>query len=354
MSKQASKKQKTSRIFIILVVAVALLAIAGMLVFHHMLGKGMEPCDPGNTSKTEVVIPVGSSTASIAAILKEAGLINSEQVFKIQSKLQGVDGKYKAGAYEISPSMSMGEIMELLAAGRDSTLRFTIPEGYTLDQIAERLSEQNLIDKEVFWELAESGEFDYWFLKDAPAGKNRLEGYLYPETYEVFNNASERDIIEKMLTQFGKVFNEDMEKQAKKLGYDINEILTVASMIERETLADSERNLVASVIYNRLDKGMRLGIDATVQYALGEQKQYLSSADTKIDSPYNTYRIDGLPPGPICSPSASSIKAALNPADTKYLYYVLKPDNTGCHNFSSGYDQFLKDKAAYKNYHNLQ
>ncbi|MEG2199974.1 MAG: endolytic transglycosylase MltG, partial [Anaerovorax sp.] len=330
---------------VILIIAIVILIL--FMAVNFYLGNGSKPVDPNNTASVSIVVTPGSGTGSIGALLKENKLIDNVVVFKLQSKLAGNDGKYKAGSFLLSPSMSMKEMMAVIIAGNSDTKRFTIPEGYDIKRTMEKLSKEGLINRDVFAREIEYGVFDYEFLKDAPPGPHRLEGYLYPETYDIFSDASERDIINKMLSQFDKVFTKQYAADAKALGMDFNQVLTMASLIERETRVDDEKELVASVINNRIAAGMPLQIDATVQYALGEQKERLLYEDLKIDSPYNTYKIKGLPPGPICSPSIESIYAVLHPADTKYLYYVLKPSMDGSHAFSSNYNQFLKDKDAY-------
>jgi UPF0755 protein len=241
--------------------------------------------------------------------------------------------------------MSMEEIMKILIAGKAETVRFTIPEGYDIKRTTEKLAGEGLINADVFAKEIESGQFDYRFLTDAPVGPNRLEGFLFPETYEIFANANEHDIIDKMLYQFDKVFTDEYYKRAEELGMSVREVITLASIIEREARVPEDRPIIASVFYNRMKIDMPLQSCATVQYILGEQKAVLSIKDTKIESPYNTYLHTGLPPGPIASPGADSIKAALYPAETDYLYFLAKGD--GSHAFSSTYDQFLKDKAKY-------
>lgn len=342
------RRSKRSKILpiIIAVAAVFVIGFAGFTVYMNSAGK---PVDEGNTELVSVVIPSGTGTGGIASILEDNGLISSSTVFKFQSKSKGFDGKYKAGEYALSSGMSMTEIMDTLVSGNVNTVRFTIPEGYTVKQTRDKLANQGLVNAELFDQEMMTGQFDYKFMSGAPAGENRLEGYLYPETYDVFTSAREHDIIDRMLSQFNKVFKEEYYDRAKELNMSLNEVITVASLIERETRADSERAKVASVIYNRLDEGRKLQIDATVQYALGEQKDRLLNSDLKIDSPYNTYQIAGLPPGPICSPGEASIKAALYPEDTNYIYYVLKPDLNGQHNFTHSYDEFLKFKKQYLN-----
>jgi UPF0755 protein len=241
----------------------------------------------------------------------------------------------------------MEEIMKALVAGKAETVRFTIPEGYDIKRTSAKLTEDGLINAETFAKEIETGKFDYEFLKDAPAGPNRLEGFLFPETYEIFANANEHDIIDKMLYQFNKVFTDEYYARAEELGMSVRDVITLASIIEREARVPEDRPVIASVFYNRLKIKMPLQSCATVQYILGEQKPVLSIKDTKIESPYNTYLHPGLPPGPIASPGADSIKAALYPADTDYLYFLAKGD--GSHAFSSTYEQFLKDKAKYIN-----
>lgn len=313
---------------------------------------GTSPPEPNSEESVAVSIPVGSGTQTIGTILEDKGIIKSAFVFRIESKFKGMDGVYKAGEYLLSPSMAMGEVIDSLAGGENRNVkRFTIPEGYTVEQTIESILAKNLGTEEGLKAEATTGDYAYWFLRDVPDNtKYALEGYLYPQTYDVSPEASDHELLNTMLNHFGTLFTEDMAAQAADMGYDINEILTIASMIERETRVDEEKGRIASVIYNRLEKGMRLQIDATVQYALGKPKAALSTKDTEINSPYNTYKIEGLPPGPICSPAISSIQAALEPENTKYLFYVLGTDGTGSHNFSEDYDKFERDKAAYKNY----
>jgi UPF0755 protein len=301
--------------------------------------------DPSDGSFIAITIEQGTGTAQIAAQLKSENLIRNTFLFKLKSRLSGLDGKYKAGIHSLSKNMSMDEIMEGLLAGRDNTVRFTIPEGYDVRRTAEALSSINLIDSDDFIDEIENGDFDHWFLETAPKGKSRLEGYLFPDTYEVFTGASEHEIIQKMLDQFGKVFTKEDEELALQHGLNVNEIIILASIIEREAVIPKDRPIIAGVFYNRLKIGMPLQSCATVQYILGEQKAVLSTADTRIDSPYNTYLIKGLPPAPICSPGKASIEAALSPEKSDYLYFLAKGD--GSHVFSRTYEEHRRLKAKY-------
>lgn len=342
------RRKNKSRIFSVIIAAAAIfvIAFAGFTVYMNEVDKPVNEADTGLVS---VMIPSGTGTGGIAGILEKNGLIKNSIVFKFQSRTKGYDGKYKAGEYSLSPSMSMTEIMQNLVSGNVNTMRFTIPEGYTIKQTKDKLAAEGMVNADIFDQEVRSGQFDYKFLAGAPAGENRLEGYLYPNTYDVYTTSKEHDIIDRMLAQFSKVFKDEYYDRAKEMGLSINEIITVASMIERETMVDSERTKVASVIYNRLDKGQKLQIDATVQYALGEQKKRLYYKDLKIDSPYNTYVIKGLPPGPICSPGEKSIYAALYPEKTDYYFYVLKPELNGEHNFAKTDTEFEKYKRQYIN-----
>ena len=345
MGKRHNKVKSKTRLLISFVVVLGIIILAAAVIFSWYMGKESEPIDASNKETIAITIPSGTGTAGIAGILEENNLIDNVGVFKLQSKTKGYDGKYKAGEYALSPSMSMEEMMQVLLEGKAKTVRFTIPEGYDIKRTTEKLSSEGLINAEVFADEIVSGQFDYKFLSDAPAGENRLEGFLFPETYDIYTTANEHDIINKMLSQFDAVFTDEYYARAEELDMSVREIITLASIIEREARVPEDRPVIASVFYNRLEVGMPLQSCATVQYILGEQKAVLSIKDTRIESPYNTYLNNGLPPGPIASPGADSIKAALYPDDTDYLYFLAKGD--GSHAFSATYDQFLKDKAKY-------
>ncbi len=220
----------------------------------------------------------------------------------------------------------------------------------TVEETATRLEEAGVVDKVKFLSLCQSYSGDHPFISYLPKGEKRLEGFLYPETYEFPKDADEAQIIERMLNQFDSVFDEKAYGRAKELGLSPYQVLIIASIIEEEALKDQDRPLISSVIYNRLNINMKLQMCATVIYALGYNKGYVTTADTQIDSPYNTYVNSGLPPTPIAAPGKKSIEAALYPEKTDYIYYVLKPDDSGTHNFSSDFAKFSKDKAAYLTY----
>jgi len=345
MARKKAKIRNKKRFVAFIIVALVVLFALGALLYLNHLKEASGPLDPSSTQEISLSVPGGTSTEGIALALKEAGIIGDAGVFVRISQMDGYDGRFKAGQYQFSPSQSMKEIMELLVAGQDETLRFTIPEGYDIRRTAERLAEQSLVDKDAFLEEVEKGDFEYSFVSKLPDGPSRLEGYLFPETYEVFSNATEHEIIDKMLGQFDSVFTEEYYDRAEELGLSLNEVMTLASIIEREAVVQKDRPVIAGVFYNRLKSNMPLQSCATVQYILGEQKAVLSIADTKIDSPYNTYLNPGLPPGPICSPGQASIKAALWPEETDYYYFLAKGD--GSHVFSKTFEEHKRNKAKY-------
>jgi len=326
-------------------VLILLLVILGTMFFKTWLSRGASPLIPGNSDYISVTVPRGAGTKTIGQILKSEGLISGDLVFRIKSRLDGYDGKYQSGSYTLSPGMAMDEIMDLLLKGYSDTARFTIPEGYDIRRTADVLESQQLIDRETFYNVIREGKFDYWFIDKLPQGDNRLEGFLFPETYEIYANSDEYSIIDKMLSQFNLVFTEDHIKRMEELNKDIEEVIILASIIEREAVVSKDRPIISGVFQNRLKIGMPLQSCATVQYILGEQKPVLSTADTRIESPYNTYIHSGLPPTPICSPGIESINAALWPENTEFLFFLAKGD--GSHVFSLTYEEHLRNKAAY-------
>lgn len=335
---------------IIAVICIAVVIAAGVLFYIGGLGKAL---DSENTQTVNVTIPSGSGTIQIGQQLEENSIISSADKFKLWSRIKGYDSQYKAGTYALSPSMDFQTIADIIVGGKVNTVNFTVPEGYTIYQTARVIADSGLGDYDTLVSLIEAADFDYDFLDGAQNNKNKLEGYLFPNTYTIDEGMSEEQIIKVMLDEFEKqplkaITDKKLSSQHNaSSGRSINEIITIASIIERECKVDEERKLVASVIYNRLEKGMPLQMCSTVQYVLGKQKEVLTYADTRIESPYNTYTNAGLPPGPICSPGLAAVQAALHPADTDYLYFVLSEKLDGTSNFSSDYAQFERDKAAY-------
>ncbi len=292
--------------------------------------------EPGASEEIKVEIPEGANSYQIARLLFQEELIKNERAFVYFSRLTGKDGLLKSGNYLLSPSYAIPEIIDKLVEGTSDNVIFTVPEGYTVEQIGNLLVEKGLIDKSRFDHLVAEGEFSFPFMSELeklPESSCRLEGYLFPDTYHVGKNISERELIILMLNRFQREMKELQfpEKVAEK-GFTLNEGVTIASMVEREAKVDKERPLIAGVILNRLDLGMPLQIDATVQYVLKGHRSTIYYEDLEVESPYNTYRVLGLPPGPIGAPGRKSLLAVIEPEETDYLYYVAKPD--GSHAFA--------------------
>lgn len=340
------KNKSSARIYIITLLSIiVLLVLVGGFVLRSYWTNGLAAFDPEATATIEVTVPQGTGTKGIGGILEEQGVIRDSDFFAIASRIKGNDGKYRAGKYTLSASMSLDAIFDKLLVGQDETVRFTIPEGYDIRRTTAALQGKQLIDSDRFLAELKSGSFDYRFLEGIPVDENQLEGFLYPETYDIYANATEREIIERMLRQFDTVFTEEHYARAEELGMSIREVINLASVIEREAVVSEDRPIISGVFHNRLAISMPLQSCATVQYILGEQKPVLSIKDTQIDSPYNTYIVSGLPPTPICSPGIESINAALWPTESDYLYFLAKGD--GSHVFSITYNEHLRNKAIY-------
>lgn len=343
-TKMKNRRKTKSRKFSIFML-LCIILVGGFFVQKYY-NKSLGAMEADNPSDIKVIIPSSTSTTKIANILYENGLINNQFIFKYRVKSKGVGGKLKAGEYTLSTGMNLDTIIDSITKGGKSqnTIRFTIPEGYELRQMAEKLSKEGIVDKDRFLQLAndkKNFEDKYTFLKELN-DKQSLEGFLFPSTYEIFVGVTEEEIIGKMLNEFEKVYEKDVEPKLEELDLTLNEAVTLASIVEREGKADEERPLMSGVFHNRLKKGMMLQSCATVQYILGERKEVLTTADTKMESPYNTYINEGLPPAPIASPGEASLIAAVNPADTDYLFFVLTGDGT--HTFTKTYQEHLNAK----------
>ena len=294
-------------------------------------------------------VPRGSRTDTIAKILQEQELIKYPQLFKILSKINGFDGHYKSGTHIVSKDLSYDELMIVLKS-EPETVRLMFPEGYNARQIYEALSNSGLTNGGKVEDYIESRDatFTNSFLgvhNRYQARPDRLEGYMFPDTYDFDLNASPRAIIDTFLNNFGKRITADHFERAKELGMTIDEVITLASLIEREARSENDRFLVSGVFHNRLyggDDSMRmLQSCASIQYVIylkyGYMPRRITDEDTRIDDAYNTYQHRGLPPGPICNPGISAINAALYPEQTDYLFFVARGDGT--HVFSRTYEE---------------
>lgn len=323
------------------VIFILLVLLPALGVWQLLLASDTK-VEPGQSVTVE--IPSGAGSARIAESLAASGVIDNAAMFRLRARLLGIDGQFKPGRYEFETGMSYGAVEARLVSGpaiEYSTV--TIPEGFTVEQIAERLEGETGIPADEFTTLASRGAERFAgrhpYLEGVYAGS--LEGFLFPETYRIAEGASASDVIELMLGQFDREFATIDRSSPPASELSVAEFVTLASMIEREARRGEERPLVASVIYNRLERGMRLQIDATIEYVIKQDRPRLLERDLAVDSPYNTYRHGGLPPGPIANPGLASLQAAAAPADTEYLYYVLTGLD-GSHTFTVTYEEFLR------------
>lgn len=293
-----------------------------------------------------VSIPEGSSTSNIASTLKGSGVIDHPFIFKLYSRLKKADGQYQFGEYTLNSNMTYDEIIKELkkSSVQKESVKFTIPEGYEQNQIVDLLVEKGYCDRDSLEDALQNHQYDYDFLKDLPERRDRLEGYLFPDTYEIYKGEDAVSIVNRMLKNFEtKVLTDENKKLISKSDLSLDELITLASIVEREGQAAEELPKVASVFYNRLNSTTYSYLEscATIQYVLPERKEVLSIADTKTDSPYNTYMHKGLPPGPISCPGLAAIQAVLEPETTDYYYFVSNKDGT--HLFAKTYNEHLEN-----------
>lgn len=303
-------------------VAVLILLIAGGWLWWQF-----QPV--GRGALQLVRITPGMNARQIAHKLQQMGIIRRAWAFEWVARWKGWGDRLQPGQYELRPSMSPLQIARTIAEGRVATSWVTIPEGYTLRQIARVLQERGVARSEEFLRLA-TAEGDS-FRAAFPLPKN-LEGYLFPNTYRFPRGTGARQAIQSMLSLLEREVYQKYRAEIERSGFRFHQILTIASLIEREAKVPEDRPLISAVIHNRLKRGMNLEIDATVLYALGRHKPRVLYRDLQVDSDYNTYRRRGLPPGPIANPGIACIEAALRPAKVDYLYYVARPD--GSHIFT--------------------
>jgi len=297
---------------------------------------------PDRTAKVEVV--KGDTLSNVAGKLEKAGVIENAFVFKMQARIEGYGTEIKTGRYTFERGQESEVILKKLTAGEAvPTIAVTIPEGLTIGETARTVAAGTGVPAAEFDRAARETDYGYAFLED-PAIET-TEGYLFPRRYDFEKGVTATQLVDRLLGQYLlETESLDIAGARERHGLTEHELVTVASLIEKESANAEERPVIASVIYNRLRSDMPLQIDATIQYALDRPKENLSLADLRIDSPYNTYENPGLPPGPICSPSRQSLEAAINPEQTGYLYYVLEANGRE-HFFTSDYDAFLREKA---------
>ena len=300
--------------------------IAGILILAAIvLGVAINANNNKNLATGEniiITVEPGMTNADIATLLQNKKMINSPVFFRLQSKFARMERSLQAGEYEIVSGMSNWEIIDLFSKGQVRHKTLTIPEGYTIEQIAKKIEESGLGSAEEFKKAAK----DYAPYSYMETSNNNVifkaEGFAYPSTYYLSPGSAEKEILAIMVKEFDTQLTEDIRQKAKDKNMSIRDLVNLASLVEKEAVFPEERPVIAGVFLKRLQIQMPLQSDTTIQYILGVQKKEISIADTKIDSPYNTYLYAELPPGPIASPSISTINAVLDPKQTNYLYFV--------------------------------
>jgi len=349
------------------IVRPVLVALASLTVVIGLLSMLWQKLDqtylspPGGEESKTFVVESGQSLTRVSRNLEEAGLIRSKTVFKYYCDFSGLGQKIQTGTYELSGTMTLREIADQLTRGDGNpTVRnITMIPGWTLEEFADRLVQDGILkERETFLSLCRDGTAfrDYYYIADIlDSGKARnrkyvLEGYLAANTYEVYVTATEDEIIRKLLSQTERAFPASDQDEANDQGFTMDEILTMASMIEKEAKT-ADFTKVSAVFHNRLQKGMKLESDVTIHYVTGVRRMHLRTEDLNTDSPYNTYRYSGLPAGPICAPSPEAIQAALNPDPVYraegYLYFCAKNPESGELYFSKTLDEHERAVAEY-------
>ncbi len=313
------------------------MAVAAFVAYQHII----RPGTPGRT--ITFTVPEGATGQEIGSILQQQGLIEHRGMFRLALRLEDAPGSIRHGIYEIPKGYSTQQILHKMYEGPKyhlhlNQVRVTIPEGLSLQQMA------GLFDNaDAFLQAASNPAYTRQLGLDV----DTLEGFLMPDTYFFSDIPSEAEVVERMFQQFLLVLDELSQELPASQEIDTHLLVTVASLVERESRVAEERPLVAAVIYNRLENNMPLQMDSTLQYALNKYGQRMLDVDKEVESPYNTYMYRGLPPGPIASPSRSSMEAVLNPANVDYLYFVSNADGQ-THTFSSNYDEHLRAVQRYR------
>jgi len=359
----AKKPSSNHTLLKVILLAVLLVAVFAGAFVLYVFSKVNTPRTYFSEEKV-FSIEKGESVSSVARRLEEEGIISSGLVFKVYAAFKNLSGQVQAGSFKLDSAMTLKEVLKLLTEGRGlaDEISVTFLEGNTLEEYARLLEERGLVSSAEFLAVASSGKFDkeYEFLSDKPAGRS-LEGYLFPDTYNFKKGASAEEIIRKMLNNFGRKFNDDLRREARKQGKSIFEIVIMASLVEGEVgrnlkpgsklsvedlqKLSEERRLVAGVFYNRLRAGRALESDATISYITGNNRAAATLEETRMDHPYNTYRNPGLPPGPINNPSLDAILAAVYPAETDYFYFLSKPSGEVV--FSRTFEEHVANKAKF-------
>lgn len=335
------RKKKRSRPILILI----LIVLLGWFYYAYTLNTPVS----SETRVRNFAIQSGWGSGKISKELKEADLIRNVYVFQLHVWRNRIDSKLQVGEYALSESLSIKDIAQILSRGTGQTKEVTLTfiEGWTNKDFANYLAEKRIATPQDFYAIIQKKQawWDSYRVLDSKPRNLDLEGYLFPDTYRIFRDASLFDIIEKMINNTENKITEEMRAEIKKQGKTIHEILTMAAILEKEVTSDADRKIVAGIFYKRLDIGIALQADSTVNYATGKSVARASAADLKVDSLYNTYKYRGLPPGPIANPSLSAINAAIYPTPNSYLYFLTTPNGEVIYN--EDFDGHVEDKNRY-------
>lgn len=358
--------KKVIRKLLIYLISISIVVATVSITVSVAYNKYIKPVDIEDKTLIEVEVPMGSSVNDIADILYEKNIIRSASVFKLMADFSNKANKMQAGKYELSKSMTIERIIDELLTGRVSvtTISITIREGDDIRKIASRLANEykmNFTEEEFIKEAKQIDKYadSFPILSNIPKERYEtdfpLEGYLFPDTFYVFADSTPEQIINKLIGEFQRKFDDEIQDKAEQMGLSVDEVVTLASIIQNEgKYEDFEK--ISAVFHNRLKMNMRLESCATVNYVLDKEVSQINitTEDTKIESPYNTYRNGGLPIGPISSPGQAAILAALNPYEeymkdgNKMLFFVLMDPREGLHAFNTNYDDHVRDKRKYE------
>lgn len=318
------------------------LVVASPMIAGYQWALSPAATPSGDRAVRIVDIPEGATFRQVAGLLASEHLITNQWAFRLLGKVTRAERRVLPGEYALHPGMSPWEILSELQSGHVVLHQVTIPEGYTTAQIADHLGQKGLVDRAEFIRLAHDREFIRTLDLDVPS----LEGYLFPNTYRFARHSKVKDLIKTFVAGLWQAFTPELRTRAKEVNMSVHQVLTLASVIEKETGVEGERELVSAVFHNRLRRNLPLESDPTVIYALEAFDGNLKKRDLAVMSPYNTYRVTGLPPGPIANPGAHAIRAALYPAPTTHLYFVSR--NDGSHHFSSTLEEHNRAVDRYQ------
>ncbi|SFD56663.1 UPF0755 protein [Lentibacillus persicus] len=357
LKRRSEDAKAVRKIAAVIIISLALILIIGSISGYLYITSALEPVDPDSNEDTNVEIPLGSSTSDIASILEENGIIKDGTIFQFYTKFKNVT-EFQAGDYTFSPSMNVDELLEALQNGKvmeEPVHNITIPEGWTIDQIAETYGKNLEFSKEDFLNKVNDPDYIETLISSYPniltndildpEIRTPLEGYLFAATYQFYSqNPSVETVVNRMLEKTENVVTPYLDEIA---GQDltVHEALTMASIVENESSSDDQRKKIAGLFYNRLEEGMALQTDPTVLYALGDHKEQVTYDDLEVESPYNTYHVNSLPVGPISNFAETSLEATVAPEESDYLYFL--HDGEGNIHFSETNKEHNKLREKY-------